>query len=282
MQFSPFEEGLLAVCSAQHFGIAGNGKLLVVRTGPQGVLVEQEYMMQDGAFDCCWSEANEHHLLSACGDGAVRLWDKTVPQFPVQQYAEHQREVFGVAWNLISKDTFASSSWDHTVKLVRERLQPHARRSLTCLCAQWNPHQPASLMTFAEHTACVYTVQWSPQEPTVMASASGDWTVKVWDVRGPASVATVRAHNHEVLALDWNKYMNNTIVTASADRTACVWDLRNPNAPIARLEGHTNAIRRVKCYPHHGNVIATASYDTTLRLWDFTKVRSLRALSHTP
>ena len=105
--------------AAQHFGIVGNGQLLVGRVGPAGVLVEKTYMTQDGTFDCCWSESNERHVVTGGGDGNIRLWDVTVPEHPVQQFAGHTREVFGVAWNFISKDTFASSSWDLTVKLVR-------------------------------------------------------------------------------------------------------------------------------------------------------------------
>ena len=41
-------------------------------------------------------------------------------------------EVSGVDWNLVSKDQFASSSWDGTVKL-------------------WRPGAPVSLRTFDEH-----------------------------------------------------------------------------------------------------------------------------------
>jgi WD40 repeat protein len=38
---------------------------------------------------------------------------------PIRAWQEHTREVFSVDWSNIKKDTFASSSWDGTVKLVR-------------------------------------------------------------------------------------------------------------------------------------------------------------------
>ncbi len=37
---------------------------------------------------------------------------------PVRKWSEHGREVFSVNWNLFEKDTFLSSSWDATIKLV--------------------------------------------------------------------------------------------------------------------------------------------------------------------
>lgn len=37
---------------------------------------------------------------------------------PIRAWQEHTREVFSVDWSNIQKDTFASSSWDGTVKIV--------------------------------------------------------------------------------------------------------------------------------------------------------------------
>lgn len=33
-------------------------------------------------------------------------------------FHEHKRETFSVCWNPVTKDTFVSSSWDGTVKIV--------------------------------------------------------------------------------------------------------------------------------------------------------------------
>lgn len=42
----------------------------------------------------------------------------TLQDFPIRNWHEHTREVFSVHWNYIKKDTFASGSWDHSIKIV--------------------------------------------------------------------------------------------------------------------------------------------------------------------
>ena len=87
---------------------------------------------QDTLYDVSWSEAHENQAVVAAGDGSVKLYDITVDEFPVQSWKEHNREVFSVHWNLVSKDTFCSSSWDGTIKVVSN---PYTHsRSLNPLC----------------------------------------------------------------------------------------------------------------------------------------------------
>ena len=39
--------------------------------------------------------------------------------YPIRKWQEHQREVYSVDWSNVRKDLFSTSSWDHTVKIVR-------------------------------------------------------------------------------------------------------------------------------------------------------------------
>jgi peroxin-7 len=73
---------------------------------------------QDSLYDTAWSEAHENQIVVACGDGSVKLFDISLNDYPVQSWQEHNREVYAVSWNLVSKDTFCSSSWDGTIKVV--------------------------------------------------------------------------------------------------------------------------------------------------------------------
>ncbi|GJP37286.1 hypothetical protein CLOM_g21712 [Closterium sp. NIES-68] len=259
-RFSPFVENRLAVATAQNFGIIGNGRLHVLELAPGGGLVEvMAYDTADGLYDCCWSEANENLLVSASGDGSVKIWDLALPPAsnPIRSFEEHIREVQSVDWNVVRRDSFLSSSWDDTIKL-------------------WALESGQSIRTFREHTYCVYSAVWNPAHPDVFASASGDCTLRIWDLREPRSVLVLPTHDMEILSCDWNKYGGGSLIaTASVDRTICMWDIRAPRPgpgrpePVARLQGHAYAVRRVRCSPFHEPLLASASYDMTVCSWDF-------------
>ncbi|KAI9332730.1 WD40-repeat-containing domain protein [Zopfochytrium polystomum] len=252
VEYSPFFENRLACASSANFGIVGNGRLWIFNThAPPSAEVEKVFDTQDGLFDLAWSELHENQLVTSSGDGSIKLWDVSLPDFPVRNWAEHKREVFSVNWNLVRKDTFVTGSWDHSIKL-------------------WSPESPVSLQTWQEHTHCIYQTVWSPSSPDIFASASGDQLVKTWDVRSPRSTLTFRAHANEVLALDWNKYDPSMVVTGSVDHTIKAWDLRNTTREVALLRGHDYAVRRVKCSPHSRDVVASVSYDMSARWWNIS------------
>lgn len=252
VEFSPFQDGLLAVGASQYFGIVGNGRQYVLQHDPMSGQIRplRFFETNDAIFDCTWNEMNDKQLASACGDGTVKLWDlQTQDGFPIQSYHEHLQEVSGVDWNVVSKTTFLTASHDGTVKL-------------------WDPAIPNSLRTMSEHIKTVYNAIWSPSHPSSFISCSSDGTVKIWDVNQPRSAATIPAHHGEVLAVDWNKYDPFRFVTggATTDPRVKVWDLRQPQMPI-EMAGHKFAIRRIKCSPHDEFVVASCSYDMSICIW---------------
>ena len=214
----------------------------------------------DGLYDCAWSEENENILVSASGDGSIKVWDVHGHSNPLRSFEEHTHEVYGLSWNTIRKDRFLSASWDDTVKM-------------------WSLSAPRSLGTYTGHSYCVYAVQWNPREADIFLSASGDCTVKVWDVRQPAPTLSLRAHAHEVLTADWCKYNDCILATGSVDTTIKVWDVRMPNRELATLgrqgggpdQGHTYAVRKVVFSPWSPTVIGSCGYDMSVRLWDYQR-----------
>ncbi len=78
------------------------------------------YETSDSVYDLAWAESNETQVIVAGGDGSIKLYDTKAPEnFPVASWQEHNREVYAVCWNLVTKDSFVSSSWDGTVKVVQ-------------------------------------------------------------------------------------------------------------------------------------------------------------------
>ena len=72
----------------------------------------------------------------------------------------------------------------------------------------------------------------------------------------------------ELLACDWSKYDPNILFTGGVDASVKAWDIRKLTSPILSLQGHTQAVRRVKCDPFHANIVFSCSYDFTVRIWD--------------
>jgi len=269
VKYSPFFDNRVAVASSANYGLLGNGRLYVCRLGPNGIVAEQTFDTQDALYDLAWSESNDTQIVVGSGDGTIKLYDITTNRFPVMTWAEHRREVYAVSWNLVTKDTFASSSWDGTVKI-------------------WNPQRQDSILTLPTHS-CTYSASFSPHSPAVVSCVTADSHLRIFDLRTPAS-----ANNHlvhlipihggpprpgvttryscppsECLTHDWNKYRPETIATAGVDTAIRIWDLRNARAlgPLAELQGHEFAVRKLAWSPHLSDVLLSASYDMTCRIW---------------
>lgn len=285
VKYSPFFDNRLAVAASANYGLVGNGRLYVLELTPGGVQCVKwsvitllnvhfanlrfRYPTQDALYDVAHSEAHSHHLLTSSGDGSLRLYDVSLaPEFPIATFQEHSREAFACSWNLISKATFVSSSWDGNVKI-------------------WNPERQQSLLTLPTHS-CTYSAQWSPHTDGMLSAVCSDSHLRVWDLRTPASAnnhlilqipihAAPYAANHsklqptfppsEALTHDWNKYRPGVLATGGVDRIIRVFDIRQPKGPLQLLQGHGYAVRKVAWSPHLSDMLLSASYDMTCRVW---------------
>ncbi|OAA64240.1 peroxisome biosynthesis protein, peroxine-7 [Niveomyces insectorum RCEF 264] len=283
VQYSPYYDARVAVATAANFGIVGNGKLFVLELTPNGVVqAGPAWDTNDAQFDLAWSELNENQVLVACGDGSLKLFDLTVPTFPVMHFHEHKREALSVAWSPVAKDTFLTSSWDGTVKL-------------------WSPTRPQALHTLPIG-ACTYSAAYCPLNPAIVSAASSDSHLRVFDMRTPVSakyhlVVSIPVHAPatnippgyrgaeahadpplppgtlgmppaEILTHDWNKYRDTVVATGGVDKFIRTFDLRNPaDGPLAVLPGHEFAVRRLAWSPHAHDLLLSASYDMTVRVW---------------
>ncbi|KAI0997046.1 hypothetical protein K3495_g11142 [Podosphaera aphanis] len=283
LKYSPFFDDRIACATSSNFGLVGNGRLFILRLSENGILQEKWYDTQDSIYDTTWSESHENQVLAACGDGSVKLFDTSVPDFPVQNFHEHNREVYAVSWNQVTKDTFLSSSWDGTVRV-------------------WSPNRNSSLTTLPTHS-CTYSSAFSPHSPSVLSSVSSDSHLRIFDLRTPSSatnhlVLLIPIHGSapqigvrsmpaiapsECLTHDWNKYRNSVIATAGVDQTIRTFDIKAPKSgPLTVLQGHSYAVRKLAWSPHHSDILISGSYDMTVRVWSDSSAVELGSMaSHT-
>jgi coronin-1B/1C/6 len=102
-----------------------------------------------------------------------------------------------------------------------------------------------------------------------LASASGDYTVKMWDVEAGVSKLTLK-HNDIVQSLSWSPD-GSQLVTTSRDKKLRVWDVRQEK-PAQEVQGHPGAKNSRAVWMGETDRIATTGFsrmsDRQLGLWD--------------
>ena len=221
VRWSPYKPTYLAVAAAQYYGIVGNGRLYVLECDPMSQMITPVsfFESQDGQYDVAWSEMNDNQLVSTCGDGSVKLWDLGSPGFPLMSWQEHQAEVYSVDWNLITKDTFVTGSWDDTIKLVRRAssLQSPQRAAAAAAIsfAAILVAASSSCGTGRRGYLCPCDICCAPRLTLdrVRTSRVGDRlltsigvSVEQWSPESQTSIRTLAEHQNCIYCVCWSPY----------------------------------------------------------------------------
>lgn len=131
------------------------------------------------------------------------------------------------------------------------------------------------------HSDRVWSVAWKPGSgsggrPAMLASCSGDKTVRVWqhspslDSCSPSwsCVAVLEEmHKRTVRSCDWSPD-GRLLATASFDGTTAVWEnVGGDFECVASLEGHENEVKSVS-WNSSGSLLATCGRDKSVWIWE--------------
>lgn len=185
-----------------------------------------------------------------------RLWQafSRALNDPVRTLDGHKGSVLSVAFSSDGK-TLATASRDKTIKLWEIG---HDKNS-------WLDIPTGKLrQTLSDHTADVYCVVFSPQGD-LLASGSGDKTIRLWDARTRKTIRILEGHGDVVRSVAFSPDQK-TLVSGSKDQTVRLWDVATGQLQQT-LEGHTGQVRSVAFSPD-GTLLASGCTDKTARLWD--------------
>jgi eukaryotic-like serine/threonine-protein kinase len=114
------------------------------------------------------------------------------------------------------------------------------------------------------HEGPVFSVAFS-RDGHLLASASGDHTVRVWELAAAKCVAALTGHTDSVFNAVFHPD-GKRLASAGRDRAIWLWDLAT-GQDVARLEGHTNYVFSLAFSPD-GKSLVSGSGDGTVRIWD--------------
>ena len=210
----------------------------------------------------------------ATGDysGEVCLWDFKKAQ-KIHSYHLHSNTVWALAFNLDGSQ-LASCSADKTISLLN--LTVRNGELVVFTNNKWIAH--------SEFVAAL-AFSTNPSMSSILASASGDTTIKLWDSNNltdnPQAKAILREHNESIHALCFSPD-GLLLASGSKDKTVRLWDVQNLDRVkeiCLPLKGHNSTVLSV-AFRHDGKILASGSGDKTVRIWDVSDIEAIRTISN--
>lgn len=189
-------------------------------------------------------------------------------RFPL--FRGHTAVVLDTDWNPFNDSLIASGSDDGKVFLWRvpdgftlhSDLKPDEVKDI------------APVGKLSGHPKKVGHVLFNPAAENVLASDSGDFTVKLWDIEAGSSKLTLKV-GEVIQSMSWSAN-GSLLVTTSRDKKFRIWDVRQEK-PAFEVQSHTGAKSSRAVWLGEHDRIATTGFsrmsDRQIALWDIKAPR---------
>ncbi|XP_031274276.1 protein CIA1 [Pistacia vera] len=138
-------------------------------------------------------------------------------------------------------------------------------------------YQLKEIQTLEGHTDRVWSLAWNPSTgrdgvPPLLASCSGDKTVRIWERNLSSGSWDCKAvldetHTRTVRSCAWSP-SGKLLATASFDATTAIWEnIGGDYECVSTLEGHENEVKSV-AWNASGSLLATCSRDKSVWIWE--------------
>jgi len=204
-------------------------------------------------FDVDWTR-NGRTLLSAGGDGTVRLWD-TQAVGPYGKLSNVMQQKSGPIGNTSKHAGGATATSLNTVMVPGDKPEPMVEIGGAAL-AVYQGHAPSTPVWSVSSAPCGY----------YFASAGSDYTARIWATDRCTPIRILSGHiSPSVNCVAWHPNCNY-VVTASDDKTCRMWDVQTGRC-VRLLSGSTRGLNLVRVSPS-GRYLAGAGYGNVVRMWD--------------
>ncbi|KAH8176156.1 type of WD40 repeat domain-containing protein [Sarocladium implicatum] len=221
------------------------------------------------AWDTNLVKVNPEYLSvnwDASGGGAfavIPLEERGKAPDQIPLFRGHTATVLDTDWNPFNDRVIASASEDGKVFIWE------VPEGFTLLTDAEEITDVAPISKLPGHSRKVGQVLFNPAAENILASASGDFTVKLWDI-GTGQAPLTLKHADIVQSLSWNA-TGSMLVTTSRDKKIRVWDVRQER-PVHEAPGHGGAKNSRAVWMGEHNRFATTGFsrmsERQIALWE--------------
>ncbi|KAF2730412.1 small nucleolar ribonucleoprotein complex subunit [Polyplosphaeria fusca] len=214
-------------------------------------------------------------LVSGSQDRTVKRWDVSKDSKGTLR-AKYTRKAHDKDINAIDIDStstlFASASQDRTVKI-------------------YSAVEGEAIGVLRGHRRGVWTVKFAPKDSQVpgssgkglVATGSGDKTVKIWNLADYSCLLTLEGHSNSVLKLAWIPFRpidardkrGPQLASAAGDGLVKIWDTQSGEA-MSTLDNHTDRVWALALQPETGALVSGGG-DSVITFWEDTTSATLEA-----
>ncbi|KAI9841690.1 MAG: Coronin-like protein crn1 [Thelocarpon superellum] len=221
------------------------------------------------AWDTNLVKANPQYLSvnwEASGGGAfavIPINEKGRLPEQIPLFRGHTAPVLDTDWSPFNDALIASGSDDGKVFIWK------VPEDFTLHGIEGEPQDITPVSKLTGHSRKVGHVLFNTAAENILATASGDYAVKLWDVESGAPRLTLK-HADIVQSLAWSGN-GSLLVTTSRDKKLRIWDVRQER-PAHEVPGHAGAKNSRVVWMGEHDRIATTGFskmsDRQLGLWD--------------
>ena len=136
----------------------------------------------------------------------------------------------------------------------------------------------AILKTWKEHNQPVWSIKWSPTDPTQLLSASDDRTLRLWDLPSDESVTKFVGHQDYVRSAAFMPgQASGLFLSGSYDQTVRLWDPRTPTSSVMTFK-HSAPVEAALPMPTGTTILAAA--DDQISILDLVAAKPLTLLKN--
>ncbi|OAL06729.1 WD40 repeat-like protein [Phaeosphaeriaceae sp. SRC1lsM3a] len=215
------------------------------------------------------------YIITGSQDRTVKRWD-VAKEIKQKLRAKYTRKAHDKDINAIDIDPsgslFASASQDRTVKI-------------------YSATEGEAIGVLRGHRRGVWTVKFAPKSSQVpssgnkglIATGSGDKTVKIWSLADYSCLLTLEGHSNSVLKLAWLPYRpvdardkrGPQVASAAGDGLVKVWDSESGET-MSTLDNHTDRVWALVAHPTTGALVSGGG-DSVITFWQDTTSATLEA-----